>query len=91
MTPEMFEKLYLASESGQRQPATDVCQPNTRVSDYYLCMTGLVSDIFSLRAIAGFLPALTPFSCVLLGWQGAGGQTATMFISHTSTSFQARL
>jgi hypothetical protein len=35
MTPEMFEKLYLASESGQRQPATDVCQPNTRVSDYY--------------------------------------------------------
>jgi uncharacterized protein len=74
MTKELFEKLYL--------------QPETRVAGrlrktfgnptplyVYIKLTLLIRLLMLclLRGMAGFLLALTPLACDLMGWRGAGG------------------
>lgn len=33
-------------------------------------------ELTSLRALSGFILSLTPLSCTLMGWRGAGGSGA---------------
>ncbi|KAL6795932.1 GPR1/FUN34/yaaH family domain-containing protein [Trichoderma sp. SZMC 28013] len=61
MTPELFEKLYLA--------------PQSKVKGHLRDTFGNPTPI----ALVGFLMALTPLSCSLMGWRGAsGGGAATI-------------
>ncbi|KAL7926431.1 GPR1/FUN34/yaaH family domain-containing protein [Trichoderma austrokoningii] len=54
MTPELFEKLYLAPQSKVKGQLRDTFGNPTPI------------------ALVGFLMALTPLSCALMGWRGAG-------------------
>lgn len=58
MTPELFEKLYLAPQSKVKGQLRDTFGNPTPI------------------ALVGFLMALTPLSCALMGWRGAGGDGA---------------
>jgi uncharacterized protein len=74
MTKELFEKLYLS-------PHTNIAGTFARRSAIqHLCKLATDGDTFlkwltmlSHRGLAGFLLALTPLSCDLMGWRGAGG------------------
>ncbi|PTB40130.1 uncharacterized protein TrAFT101_004829 [Trichoderma asperellum] len=58
MTPELFEKLYLAPQSKVKGQLRDTFGNPTPI------------------ALVGFLMSLTPLSCALMGWRGAGGDGA---------------
>ncbi|KAK5997773.1 Protein alcS [Cladobotryum mycophilum] len=58
MTPELFEKLYLAPQTSVKGDLRRTFANPTPI------------------AIVGFLLSLTPLSCDLMGWRGAGGNGA---------------
>ncbi|KAM0458559.1 hypothetical protein ACHAPV_005951 [Trichoderma viride] len=63
MTPELFEKLYLAPQSKVKGQLRDTFGNPTPI------------------ALVGFLMALTPLSCALMGWRGAGGDVESFAVS----------
>lgn len=86
ISAELFEKLYLAPKTevnGQlrrtfgnptpmynslgKLPALALCLPPTKANH----------DVFSISGLVGFLLALTPLSCDLMQWRGAGSTGAT--------------
>jgi hypothetical protein len=76
ISPELFEKIYL---SPQNKVAGDLRKTFGNPTPLYgpISSTKLEDTTLTIhRALAGFLLSLTPLSCDLMGWRGAGGNGA---------------
>ncbi|KAF5593267.1 GPR1 [Fusarium pseudoanthophilum] len=71
MSPELFEKLYLAPPNAVKGDLRKTFGNPTPllVPLVYDCLTSPADE--DHRALAGFLLALMPLSCDLMGWRGA--------------------
>lgn len=93
--PELFEKLYLSPENRVKgdlrktfgNPTPLYVLNNCLHEPSYPTRTGVLGLTSILRALIGFLLSLTPLSCDLMGWRGAGGNGA----ASTGTSYASLL
>ena len=71
LIPELFEKIYFTPQ-------------NTVKGDLRKTFMYWRHRLTSFRALLGLVMALTPFSCDIMGWRGAGGNGAASTLVATS-------
>jgi hypothetical protein len=69
--PELFEKLYLSAKNAVRDDLRKTFANPPPVSILFYS-TQSCETLTTCKAIGGFLLALTPLSCILMGWRGSG-------------------
>lgn len=81
ISPELFEKLYLSPQNKVKGELRKTFANPTPL--YVISRFSLEYTLIYCSALIGFLVSLSPLSCDLMGWRGAGGSgaagTATYF------------
>ncbi|TVY50968.1 Protein alcS [Lachnellula cervina] len=67
LTPEQFERMYLASPSNKTRDFRAAFGNPTPFHGWQVYLLTIL-----IRAILGLVMSLTPLSCDLMGWRGAG-------------------
>lgn len=74
ISPELFEKLYLSPQNAVKGDLRKTFGNPTPV--YVSSLEQLLARLTKSSALLGFLLSLSPLSCDLMGWRGAGGNGA---------------
>lgn len=79
ISPELFEKLYLSPENAVKGDLRKTFGNPTLI--YVILLTRSRNKLTSRRALVGFVVALSPLSVELMGWRGATGLSATVYVA----------